>query len=139
MAVCPSPTSTPLPSLPLTPSLPFPRHPPSSKPLIPMTILGTPLTYSYTNSIATSSEHHSLYQFQFSHTRSIFASQLQTETAYYQPHPDIRAPFPASAHYNEPTASELCKTQGTHCDGLGLRMLQTRDVGVYGAGLYKFF
>lgn len=108
-------------------------------PFIPTPVSSTPLTQSYLTSIATSSEHHSLYQFQFSHTRSLFASQLQIETAYYQPHPDISAPFPASAPYNDPTASELCTTQGTNCDGLGLRMLQTRDVGVYSAGLYSFF
>lgn len=89
--------------------------------------------------VATSSEHHSLYQFQFSNTHSIFASQLQTETAYYQPHPDIKSPFKHSARYHDPTVSEACQGNGTNCDGLALRIDNSHDLNVYGAGFYAFY
>ncbi|KAL8825799.1 MAG: hypothetical protein Q9191_004190 [Dirinaria sp. TL-2023a] len=89
--------------------------------------------------VATAAEHHSLYQFQFASTQSLFASQLQTESAYYQPHPDIRKPFSASNRWNDPIASEICKTKGEHCDGLGLRVKDSQDLGLYGAGLYSFY
>ncbi|KLU82128.1 hypothetical protein MAPG_01205 [Magnaporthiopsis poae ATCC 64411] len=78
------------------------------------------------------SEHHQLYQYQLARTQKIFGGQLQTETAYYQPNPDAVIPFPADARYRDPVfaAGE---------SGWGLRVVNSTDVLVYGAGLYSFF
>ncbi|KAL8297595.1 hypothetical protein RB597_007313 [Gaeumannomyces tritici] len=78
------------------------------------------------------SEHHQLYQYQLAGTKNIFGGQLQTETAYYQPNPDAVIPFPADARYRDPVfaAGE---------SGWGLRVVDSTDVLVYGAGLYSFF
>lgn len=88
--------------------------------------------------VGTSVEHHALYRYQPANTQIIFAGQIQTETAYYQPHPDINAPFNAVPRLNDPTAKGGCKN-GTNCDGLGLRVLDSQNVNIYGAGLYSFF
>ena len=80
----------------------------------------------------TASEHHTLYQYQLSNTRKIFIGQLQTETAYYQPNPDATIPFPPVAALNDPIF-----TSGQ--SGWGLRVVESSEVLVYGAGLYSFF
>lgn len=89
--------------------------------------------------VASSVEHHALYQYQLANTKDIFMGQIQTETAYYQPHPDISAPFSAVQALNDPTGAAVCHTNGTKCDGWGLRILDSRNVNVYGAGLYSLF
>ena len=89
--------------------------------------------------VATAVEHHALYQYQFADTRGIFAGQVQTETAYYQPHPDISAPFPAVPALRDPDNAKVCRRTGKYCDGWGLRVLDSQDINIYGAGLYSFF
>ena len=89
--------------------------------------------------VGTSSEHHSLYQYQLAHTQDIFLGQMQSETAYYQPRPAIGTPFPPVESLNDPHASELCKNGTGNCDGYGLRILESQHVAIYGAGLYSFF
>lgn len=78
------------------------------------------------------SEHHQLYQYQLARTQNIFGGQLQTETAYYQPNPGATIPFPANPRYRDPVlaAGE---------SGWALRVVDSADVLVYGAGLYSFF
>ncbi|KAL8912712.1 MAG: hypothetical protein Q9171_002345 [Xanthocarpia ochracea] len=87
----------------------------------------------------TSVEHHSLYQYQLSNTRAVFMGQIQTETAYYQPNPDASLPFPADTELDDPQLSSSCKNGTGQCSGWGLRIVNSQDVGVYGAGLYSFF
>jgi len=65
--------------------------------------------------------------------------QIQTETAYYQPSPDISSPFPPVAADNDPQGSQLCDSTKGNCDGWGLRIINSHDISVYGAGLYSFF
>ncbi|TLS29191.1 hypothetical protein PpBr36_00045 [Pyricularia pennisetigena] len=77
-------------------------------------------------------EHHQLYEYQFVSTQNIFAGQMQTETAYYQPNPDATLPFPVDLKFSDPT---LDKGQS----GWGLRAVDSKDILVYGAGLYSFF
>jgi len=89
--------------------------------------------------VASSVEHHALYQYQLADTQSIFMGQIQTETAYYQPHPDIRAPFPAKKSFNDPNDAAVCQQNGTNCDGWALRIVNSQDINVYGAGFYSFF
>ncbi|KAJ5971674.1 Pectin lyase fold/virulence factor [Penicillium vulpinum] len=85
----------------------------------------------------TGSEHHSLYQYQFSGASSIVAGFVQTETPYYQPNPNAaNSPYPSNSALNDPNYSSCL---GGNCNSLGLRILNTKDVIIYGAGLYSFF
>ncbi|KAJ5544547.1 hypothetical protein N7535_007055 [Penicillium sp. DV-2018c] len=85
----------------------------------------------------TGSEHHSLYQYQFSGASSIVAGFVQTETPYYQPNPNAaNGPYPRVTSLNDPDYSSCL---GGNCNSLGLRILNSKDVIVYGAGLYSFF
>ncbi|KAI1344221.1 putative Exo-beta-1,3-glucanae [Xylariaceae sp. FL0016] len=77
-------------------------------------------------------EHHVLYEYQLVDTKDVMMGQIQTETAYYQPNPDATIPFPTVAALNDPVFS----TGGM---GWGLRVVDSQDVLVYGAGLYSFF
>ena len=82
--------------------------------------------------IGTAVEHHVLYEYALVGTRDVVLGQIQTETAYYQANPDARVPFPANAAYHDPViaAGE---------SGWGVRVVDSVDVLVYGAGLYSFF
>ncbi|KAK4184643.1 pectate lyase superfamily protein-domain-containing protein [Podospora australis] len=82
---------------------------------------------------ATSVEHHQLYEYNLHNVSNIFLGQLQTETAYYQPNPDTRLPYPPNPRYHDPRL--LAPGQS----GIGLWIEDSRDVFVYGAGLYSFF
>ncbi|TAQ83887.1 hypothetical protein B7494_g7784 [Chlorociboria aeruginascens] len=87
--------------------------------------------------VGTAVEHHSLYQYQFVNTKNIFAGQVQTETAYYQPAPDALTPFTALQAWNDPVFTEC--TGGKCAEGWGVRVVESRDIGFYGVGLYSFF
>ena len=80
----------------------------------------------------TAVEHHTLYQYQLVKTTSIFLGFIQTETAYYQPNPDGRIPFAPVAAYSDPVLA-------ADADGWGLRVVNSTEILVYGAGLYSFF
>lgn len=88
--------------------------------------------------VGTASEHHVLYQYQFADTTNIFASQLQTETPYYQPLPTALVPFTANATLQDPTFD--CDGVTGNCDeAWGLRILSSSDIFVYGANHYSWF
>ena len=88
----------------------------------------------------TSSEHHVLYQYQLANTKNIFMGQIQTETPYYQPSPNALVPFPPVAALNDPDFSKACAgVEGNCASAWGLRVVNSHDVYVYGAGLYSFF
>jgi glucan 1,3-beta-glucosidase len=83
-------------------------------------------------------EHHALYQYQFNGAQNIFAG-IQTETPYYMPNPDARSqPFQRSDVYSDPDYTKACPP-GAICDAFGLRVLNSRNVMIYGGGLYSFF
>ncbi|KAH8601293.1 glycoside hydrolase family 55 protein [Bisporella sp. PMI_857] len=82
--------------------------------------------------VGTSVEHHVLYEYQLSKTQNIFLGQIQTETAYYQPNPDATIPFAPVTTYHDPV---FAKGQS----GWGLRIVDSKEIYVYGAGLYSFF
>ncbi|KAK1775369.1 pectin lyase fold/virulence factor [Copromyces sp. CBS 386.78] len=82
--------------------------------------------------VGTSVEHHQMYEYQLWETNNIEMGQIQTETAYYQPNPDARLPFPVDLRFHDPLF-------GPGQDGWGLRIVNSRGVRVYGAGLYSFF
>jgi glucan 1,3-beta-glucosidase len=84
-------------------------------------------------------EHHALYQYQFNDVTNIFAGFIQTETPYYMPNPDARSqPFGRSDAFSDPNYNTACPA-GAVCDAFGLRVLNSRNVMIYGGGLYSFF
>ncbi|OJJ49111.1 hypothetical protein ASPZODRAFT_13848 [Penicilliopsis zonata CBS 506.65] len=88
----------------------------------------------------TAVEHHSLYQYQFSGAKNVVAGFIQTETPYYQPDPDAASsPYPTNTTLNDPDYSTICSSTSGNCDALGLRILDSDTVFIYGAGLYSFF
>ena len=78
----------------------------------------------------TAVEHHALYQYQLANTANIYMGEIQTETPYYQPNPNTAIPFPAVTSLNDPPVES---------DALGLRILSSNNILIYGAGLYSFF
>lgn len=80
----------------------------------------------------TAAEHHVFYQYQLSKTKNIVMGQIQTETPYYQPNPDAIIPFPAASQYNDPLFAP-------GDSAWGLRIVDSAEVSIYGAGLYSFF
>ncbi|OIW25058.1 pectin lyase-like protein [Coniochaeta ligniaria NRRL 30616] len=90
--------------------------------------------------VGTSVEHHVLYQYQLANTKNIFMGQIQTETPYYQPSPNALTPFPPVASLNDPNFSTSCNGVSGNCAAAwGLRIINSNNVFVYGAGLYSFF
>jgi glucan 1,3-beta-glucosidase len=90
--------------------------------------------------VGTSVEHHDLYQYQFANTKDVFAGQIQTETAYWQPNPKAGTVFPIVSGWNDPNFATSCAgVSGTCADGWGLRVVSSQSILIYGAGLYSFF
>ncbi|CAI6096608.1 unnamed protein product [Clonostachys chloroleuca] len=90
---------------------------------------------------ATGSEHHVMYQYHFLNTQNIYMGHLQTESPYFQPRPLARFPFPALAQFNDPDFNRDCDGPSVEpCEtSWGIKMQGSRDVAIYGAGLYSFF
>lgn len=71
---------------------------------------------------------------------------IQTESAYYQPHPNATQ-FQSPSNLltsifgsTDPDFNYFCQGRSGVCqDGWALRVLSSRDVLCYGAGLYSFF
>ncbi|CRK47534.1 hypothetical protein BN1723_007591 [Verticillium longisporum] len=96
---------------------------------------------------ASSSEHHVLYQYLFHRTRDVYMGQIQTETPYFQPNPPATVPFPPVRAYHDPDFAKECAA-GAHPDAdprvpcamaWALKIEASRDIKIYGAGLYSFF
>jgi glucan 1,3-beta-glucosidase len=62
---------------------------------------------------------------------------IQTETPYFQAKPNALVPFRPQASLADPTFAD-CRTDGCR-KAWGLRILDSTDVFMYGAGLYSFF
>ena len=87
----------------------------------------------------TAVEHHAVYEYQIVNSTDIVIGFMQTETAYYQPNPKAPLPFPYKADWKDPGFTRACATDGTTCSGYGLRIVDSRNISIYGAGLYSFF
>ncbi|KAL2846901.1 pectate lyase superfamily protein-domain-containing protein [Aspergillus pseudoustus] len=88
----------------------------------------------------TSVEHNVLYEYQFVSTKNIYMGQIQTETAYYQPNPNALIPFAPEPSIHDPDFESSCASSTGNCAvGWGLRVVDSQDLHVYGAGLYSFF
>lgn len=90
---------------------------------------------------ATGSEHHVLYQYQLVNTRDVYIGHAQTEQAYFQPLPPAFYPFPPVPLLHDPDFQANCQNDPVAgCSmGWGMRVLNSSNVVVYGAGLYSFF
>lgn len=107
-------------------------------------------------------EHNVLYEYQFVSTKNIYMGQIQTETAcvplpslkshfslegcshetfrYYQPNPNALVPFKPNPSIQDPDFASTCAGSTGNCAvGWGLRVVNSQDLSVYGAGLYSFF
>lgn len=86
----------------------------------------------------TSSEHNQLYNYQVANAQNVFMGFIQSETPYYQSNPNAMVPFtPQKEAWNDPDFS-ACTTNACK-KSWGLRVLESSDVYIYGAGLYSFF
>ncbi|OQE24328.1 hypothetical protein PENSTE_c007G09142 [Penicillium steckii] len=85
----------------------------------------------------TASEHHQLYNYQVSSAQNVFMGLIQTETPYYQSNPTALVPYTPQKTWNDPDFSS-CKTASCR-KAWGLRVLDSKDLYIYGAGLYSFF
>jgi len=85
---------------------------------------------------STAAEHNVVYQYQLQETKNIFMTMIQTETPYWESNPVVTAPFPVNSAFNDPTYTGCtAKT----CKSWALRIVDSTDILVYGAGLYSFF
>jgi glucan 1,3-beta-glucosidase len=86
----------------------------------------------------TSSEHHVLYNYQVSEAQNVFMGFIQTETAYMQSAPNsLTSGFTPNQAYSDPTFADC--TTDTCKKTWGLRVVDSQNVYVMGAGLYSFF
>ncbi|KAI9645864.1 hypothetical protein NHQ30_005300 [Ciborinia camelliae] len=83
----------------------------------------------------TASEHSILYNYQLTNASNVFMGAIQTETPYFQSNPDATTPFTVNSAYADPsfTGAKLVNK------AWGLRILNSEDIFIAGAGLYSFF
>lgn len=86
----------------------------------------------------TAVEHHTLYNYQISGAKNVYASQLQTETPYFQPHPNSLSPFAPNSALGDPTF-DCTGVSGNCAMAWGLRIVGSSGVFLYGANHYSFF
>lgn len=88
--------------------------------------------------VGTAVEHHTLYNYQLSGAKNVYASQLQTETPYFQPSPNSLSPFAPNSAIGDPTF-DCTGVSGNCAMAWGLRVVGSSDVFLYGANHYSFF
>jgi hypothetical protein len=95
--------------------------------------------------VGTGVEHNQRYEYQFLGANNVYAGQIQTETAYYQANPNAKIPFPVVSAINDPTypdspfVTDQDKSNIPAANGWGLRVVNSGNILIYGAGLYSFF
>ncbi|RDA94979.1 hypothetical protein CP533_0168, partial [Ophiocordyceps camponoti-saundersi (nom. inval.)] len=87
----------------------------------------------------TSSEHNVLYNYLLNGAENVYLGLIQTETPYYQGNPIAPLPFKPHADYSDPDFGECSANQPKCARSWGLRVDKSKDVLVYGTGLYNFF
>ncbi|KIY71719.1 glycoside hydrolase family 55 protein [Cylindrobasidium torrendii FP15055 ss-10] len=83
--------------------------------------------------IGTGSEHHTLYQYSLVNAANHYMGLIQTESPYFQPTPVAPTPFTARADWHDPTFG------GDFTSAYGLNIANSKDIIIFGAGLYSFF
>ncbi|RDA94781.1 hypothetical protein CP533_4223 [Ophiocordyceps camponoti-saundersi (nom. inval.)] len=86
----------------------------------------------------TASEHNVMSNYQLNKARNVFMGVVQSETAYFQPNPDATKPFQRDDRYADPDFSP-CGNNKACLRTWGLRINDSKDILVYGGGLYSFF
>ncbi|KAL2141630.1 hypothetical protein VTI28DRAFT_2176 [Corynascus sepedonium] len=90
----------------------------------------------------TASEHSVLYNYQFNKASNVYLALIQTETPYFQGNPDATQPFAVNPTYADPDFAESCAADdanGTCKRAWGVRAVESKDIFIYGAGVYSFF
>ncbi|PHH65715.1 hypothetical protein CDD82_1637 [Ophiocordyceps australis] len=87
----------------------------------------------------TASEHNVLSNYQISNAKNVFMALIQTETAYFQGTPDARKPFTPNPTYFDPDMNAECGDSPKCARTWGLRVQDSSNVLLYGAGLYSLF
>ncbi|KAI0542202.1 glycoside hydrolase family 55 protein [Xylaria digitata] len=88
----------------------------------------------------TASEHSVLYNYQISNAQNTFIGLAQTETAYMQGNPDATQGVTVLEGYFDPEFKETCDGSSDKCARTwGMRVTNSSDVYVLGAGMYSFF
>ncbi|KAI1742280.1 glycoside hydrolase family 55 protein [Xylaria scruposa] len=88
----------------------------------------------------TASEHSVLYNYQISNAKNTFIGLAQTETAYMQGNPDATQGVTVLEGYFDPEFKETCNGSSDKCARTwGMRITNSSDVYVLGAGMYSFF
>jgi glucan 1,3-beta-glucosidase len=65
---------------------------------------------------------------------------LTLRYSYYQPNPVAPAPFTVNSAYNDPNFGTSCSGESGNCaEAWGLRIVNSQNVLIYGAGLYSFY
>ncbi|KAF2672788.1 pectin lyase-like protein [Microthyrium microscopicum] len=82
----------------------------------------------------TASEHSVMYQYQLNNAANVYMSVIQSETPYFQTNPAAPAPFKVQA-----TDPQFTGVSNADNKAWGLRIVNSSDVLVFGAGLYSFF
>ncbi|KAF6804015.1 glucan 1,3-beta-glucosidase [Colletotrichum musicola] len=85
------------------------------------------------------SEHHTLYQYQLYKASGLYMGHFQTETPYYQPDPVATKPFAPGKFPGDPTFDDCAKDEPGCVAAWGMRVTDSEDIWVHGAGLYSFF
>ncbi|CAG8978299.1 hypothetical protein HYALB_00005885 [Hymenoscyphus albidus] len=83
----------------------------------------------------TSSEHSVLYNYQIANAANVYMALIQTETPYFQSNPDATTPFRVNPAFSDPSFSGSASTN----KAWGLRIVDSKDIWIHGAGLYSFF
>ena len=89
----------------------------------------------------TASEHSQLYNYAFNKAANVYIGAIQTETAYMHGGNGLAADvaFKPSTKFSDPDFSE-CKAGDLTCKmTIGVRIVDSTGILVYGAGLYSFF
>lgn len=83
----------------------------------------------------TASEHNVLYNYQITNAANVYMAHIQTETPYYQSNPDASVPFTSNPSFSDPVFNGGLSNN----KAWGVRITDSKDVFIYGAGLYSFF
>ncbi|KAI3336640.1 glycoside hydrolase family 55 protein [Xylariaceae sp. AK1471] len=88
----------------------------------------------------TASEHSVLYNYQISNAKNTFIGIAQSETAYMQGNPDATQGVSVLEGYYDPDFTESCDKSSNKCARTwGMRITNSSDVFILGAGMYSFF
>ena len=88
----------------------------------------------------TSSEHSTMYQYNFHQARNIYTTMIQTESPYYQPSPSPPVPFGDTLGIFPGDPVYKCGNDFDGCDESWAVILnRTQDIHIGSAGTYSFF